>query len=395
MSFASKLQLLRQEHGISQEELAEMLNVSRQSVSKWERGKGYPEIDKLIHISERFSISLDDLLKDRPASASGRFSSPRKAINLSKECVTMPESESEPDCGYPERMRTAYPVNSAQEEIYPQNTQPADRHIFHHEVVSSRGGLAQYNNYSTGESSSSQADRQAERRNRHFNRRKKFSGRKLSWSRLILATVLFGIPIIWLVSYFIYSMNVPRYFSSGSTYDLATEVAISEPDEYYYEDLLRFMIDESTGTRYVFVSGDDRGIVTSLADTDLNRCTKLTDLSTGQTLYCEEYYYSENAVISPEGCEHVYVIPHYLLSTDVPYDSQNNFRPGQDSNSKSWFYVPLYITAKCEEAFLKSTRNEVSGVQYEADPNLEEEIKPPADNYYELYPEDGIIENLS
>ena len=64
MSFASKLQEIRQNNEISQETLAELLGVSRQSVSKWERGKGYPEIDKLIFISEHFNISLDELLKE-------------------------------------------------------------------------------------------------------------------------------------------------------------------------------------------------------------------------------------------------------------------------------------------------------------------------------------------
>lgn len=342
MSFASKLQLLRQEHGISQEELAEMLNVSRQSVSKWERGKGYPEIDKLIHISERFSISLDDLLKDRPASASGRFSSPRKAINLSKECVTMPESESEPDCGRPERMRTAYPVNSAQEEIYPQNTQPADRHIFHHEVVSSRGGLAQYNNYSTGENSSSQADRQAERRNRHFNRRKKFSGRKLALSGLILATVLLGIPMICFVSYFIYSLNTPRYFSSVDS------AAISE-EKPYPEVPLEYMTDESTGTRYIFEESGPYGIVTSLVDVDLNECIKLTDAA-GQYRYCHRFYFDENTVIVTDKNEHAYVMPESLLYTDVSSEIQDYFYIGQDLNSKRWFYVPCYIIDDCDEA---------------------------------------------
>ena len=48
MKFAYKLQELRKGSGMSQEEFAELLGVSRQSVSKWESGKGYPEIDKLI-----------------------------------------------------------------------------------------------------------------------------------------------------------------------------------------------------------------------------------------------------------------------------------------------------------------------------------------------------------
>lgn len=64
MKFAYKLQELRKGCGMSQEEFAELLGVSRQSVSKWESGKGYPEIDKLIFISNYFNTSLDLLLKD-------------------------------------------------------------------------------------------------------------------------------------------------------------------------------------------------------------------------------------------------------------------------------------------------------------------------------------------
>ncbi|MGM9986090.1 MAG: helix-turn-helix domain-containing protein [Bacillaceae bacterium] len=65
MSFSDKLQTLRKEKGLSQEQLAEILDVSRQAVSKWESGQTYPEIDKLIKISDLFQISLDELLKEK------------------------------------------------------------------------------------------------------------------------------------------------------------------------------------------------------------------------------------------------------------------------------------------------------------------------------------------
>lgn len=65
MSFAEKLQSLRKSKGISQEQLAELLDVSRQSISKWESGQNYPEIDKLIKLSDLFDITLDDLVKDK------------------------------------------------------------------------------------------------------------------------------------------------------------------------------------------------------------------------------------------------------------------------------------------------------------------------------------------
>lgn len=63
MEFGSKLQKLRKDKGLSQEALAEMLDVSRQSVSKWESGGAYPETDKLITLSEIFGVTLDSLMK--------------------------------------------------------------------------------------------------------------------------------------------------------------------------------------------------------------------------------------------------------------------------------------------------------------------------------------------
>ena len=62
MSFAENLKKLRKEQGLSQEELAEMMEVSRQAVSKWEQGESFPEVEKLLVHSWRFNISLDSLL---------------------------------------------------------------------------------------------------------------------------------------------------------------------------------------------------------------------------------------------------------------------------------------------------------------------------------------------
>lgn len=59
--FSQNLQKLRAEKNISQEQLADKIGVSRQSVSAWESGKSSPELDKLIALSELFEISLDEL----------------------------------------------------------------------------------------------------------------------------------------------------------------------------------------------------------------------------------------------------------------------------------------------------------------------------------------------
>lgn len=62
MEFHEKLQELRKNRGLTQEELAEILYVSRTAVSKWESGRGYPGIDSLKAIAGYFSVSIDDLL---------------------------------------------------------------------------------------------------------------------------------------------------------------------------------------------------------------------------------------------------------------------------------------------------------------------------------------------
>lgn len=64
MTCGEKITLIRKENNLTQEQFAEMMNVSRQSVSKWELGTAYPDTEKLIRISKLFSCSLDYLLKD-------------------------------------------------------------------------------------------------------------------------------------------------------------------------------------------------------------------------------------------------------------------------------------------------------------------------------------------
>ena len=62
MEFNEKLQELRKQKGYTQEELAEKLFVSRTAVSKWELGRGYPNIDSLKEIAKVFSVTVDELL---------------------------------------------------------------------------------------------------------------------------------------------------------------------------------------------------------------------------------------------------------------------------------------------------------------------------------------------
>ena len=64
MIFADKLIQLRKKSGWSQEELAEQMNVTRQSVSKWEGSQSVPDLEKIVRLSELFGVSTDYLLKD-------------------------------------------------------------------------------------------------------------------------------------------------------------------------------------------------------------------------------------------------------------------------------------------------------------------------------------------
>ena len=65
MIFSQKLQLIRKNKGLTQEELAGKLDVSRQAVAKWESGQVYPDISNLIQISKLFNVTVDYLVKDQ------------------------------------------------------------------------------------------------------------------------------------------------------------------------------------------------------------------------------------------------------------------------------------------------------------------------------------------
>ena len=65
MEFGEKLQELRKEKGLTQEELAKSLYVSRTAISKWESGRGYPNIDSLKEIANFFGVTIDDLLSSK------------------------------------------------------------------------------------------------------------------------------------------------------------------------------------------------------------------------------------------------------------------------------------------------------------------------------------------
>ena len=67
MLLGEKLKKLRKARGLSQEQLADQLNVSRQAISKWELGESTPDTDNLIALSDYYGVSLDCLLRDQEA----------------------------------------------------------------------------------------------------------------------------------------------------------------------------------------------------------------------------------------------------------------------------------------------------------------------------------------
>lgn len=66
MTFGEKLQGLRQRAGMSQDALAEKLDVSRQAVSRWERDETMPETDKVVALADLFGVTTDYLLRQQP-----------------------------------------------------------------------------------------------------------------------------------------------------------------------------------------------------------------------------------------------------------------------------------------------------------------------------------------
>ena len=87
MKIEEKIQRLRKEKGWSQEELAFRLDVSRQSVSKWEMGTAVPDVDKILKMSELFGVSTDYLLKDSNERVTEKTENKKRFVD-EEECET-------------------------------------------------------------------------------------------------------------------------------------------------------------------------------------------------------------------------------------------------------------------------------------------------------------------
>ena len=79
-NFSKNLKKLRKENNLSQEQLAEELNVSRQAISKWESATAYPEMDKIITLCDKFQVNIDDLLY-KDVKEANREKEAKKSLN--------------------------------------------------------------------------------------------------------------------------------------------------------------------------------------------------------------------------------------------------------------------------------------------------------------------------
>lgn len=103
IEIANRFQQLRKKHGLSQEELAEKIGVSRQAVSKWERAEASPDTDNLILLSKLYGISLDELLRT-------------DSVQLGNERVSLKKE----DYGFSDgSVKEVRPENYTDDEIYP------------------------------------------------------------------------------------------------------------------------------------------------------------------------------------------------------------------------------------------------------------------------------------
>ena len=92
MTLGEKLSKLRKEYNYTQEQLADILGVSRQSISKWESDIAYPETEKLIELGKLFECSMDYLLKDEVTERTGasipEITFTEKVTEISKKVMT-------------------------------------------------------------------------------------------------------------------------------------------------------------------------------------------------------------------------------------------------------------------------------------------------------------------
>ena len=100
MNIGEQINNLRKQHGLSQDDFANLFNVSRQTISNWENGKSYPDLEMIIKVSDYFKISIDELLRNDVQTV-------KKIDNEKKAKKQSSRSPDDPDFDSPPQIKTA------------------------------------------------------------------------------------------------------------------------------------------------------------------------------------------------------------------------------------------------------------------------------------------------
>ena len=86
MNIGEQINNLRKQHGLSQDDFVNLFNVSRQTISNWENGKSYPDLEMIINVSDYFKISIDELLKNDVQTVKKLIMKKRQKRSISYYC---------------------------------------------------------------------------------------------------------------------------------------------------------------------------------------------------------------------------------------------------------------------------------------------------------------------
>ena len=86
MNIGEQINNLRKQHDLSQDDFVNLFNVSRQTISNWENGKSYPDLEMIIKVSDYFKISIDELLKNDVQTVKKLIMKKRQKRSISYYC---------------------------------------------------------------------------------------------------------------------------------------------------------------------------------------------------------------------------------------------------------------------------------------------------------------------
>ena len=232
-------------------------------------------------------------------------------------------------------------------------------------MVSEPNNLAKYENYEFQQQSIPSSESGKRKTRRKIRKPKLFRYRK------VIAAGLLGGVLVTFISVAALLLESSVHSSNYITADGYTEYNI------------RCMIDESTGTRYIFDADTDYGIAITFRDEDPENFLKLKELSTGNTYYCHNSYLEKCAVVTPEN-GHTYVIPDYMVYPSMETENQQYYEVCSNANTNKWIFVPNYIIDQCEAAVTDAQSENNEFFEEEAEDEIAEET--PENPEEQVYP---------